>query len=387
MRTINQSRTWKYMLAGTLAGVSGAIVLMIAVTLGLGVGLIWQYAYYRNIVVLSDRATTTMIEDVGRIPALLWGARWILLGMAVIGIPLARMERFAQRYPPPWRDRITMTALLAIVGAVVISGLLAQTDRALYTDINHAEGSGLPNLQELQNSVWYLLLIGIALALAIGGALWLYWSWWYSHWRRWMHLDAAAAPKDALETSSDDWFAKRQTRERQQRMILLLLAGSVLWTIAAIGGYEYVRTTVVSGDLAVQPSAPAAVRLTIARPTRALVVENTFGTGTATVTLLSSRDRAPVAQPVQLTFEDSNLGSKRVELDVADVPPGEYLLAAQLSAGAGGRVGYALLQGYATPALIAAILVGVGVGATLALMVLTISSFAEQRLINTTDRM
>jgi hypothetical protein len=231
-------------------------------------------------------------------------------------------------------------------------------------------------------------LIGIALALAIGGALWLYWSWWYSHWRRWMHLDAAAAPKDTLETSSDDWFAKRQTRERQQRMILLLLAGSVLFTIAAIGGYEYVRTTVVSGDLAVQQSAPAAaVRLAIARPTRALVVENTFGTGTATVTLLSSRDRAPVAQPVQLTFEDSNLGSQRVELDVADVPPGEYLLAAQLSAGTGGRVGYALLQGYATPVLIAAILVGVGVGAALALMVLTISSFAEQRLINTTDRL
>ena len=177
MRTINQSRTWKYMQAGTHAGASGAIGLIIAVTLGLCVGLIWQYAYYRNIVVLNDRATTTMIEDVGRIPAFLWGSRWILLGMAVIGIPLARMERFAQRYPPPWRDRITMTALLAIVGAVVISGLLAQTDRALYTDINHAEGSGLPNLQELQNSVWYLLTIGIALALAIGGALWLYWSW------------------------------------------------------------------------------------------------------------------------------------------------------------------------------------------------------------------
>src|SRR5689334_11545454 len=213
MQPIKLSRPWKYMLAGTLAGASGAIGLMIAVTLGLSVGLLWQYAYYRNIVVLNNRATTTMIEDVGRIPAFLWGSRWILVGMTVIGIPLARMELFAQRYAPPWRNRITATALLAIVGAVVVGGLLAQTDQALYTDINRAEGSGLPGLQNLQNSVWYLLMVGVALALAIGGALWLYWSWWYARWRRWMHLDAPAAPQDALETSSEDWFARRQAHE------------------------------------------------------------------------------------------------------------------------------------------------------------------------------
>jgi hypothetical protein len=376
------------MLAGTLAGASGAIGLMIAVTLGLSVGLLWQYAYYRNIVVLNDRATTTMIEDVGRIPAFLWASRWILLGMAVGGIPLARMERFAQRYPPPWRDRITLTALLAVVGAVVISVLLTQTDRSLYSDINRAEGSSLATLQDLQNSIWYLLIIGVALALAIGGALWLYWSWWYARWRRWMRLDAVTAPKDALETSSDDWFSQRQARERHQRMILLLLAGSVLFTIAALGGYEYVRTTVQSGDLAVEPSTPAvAARLAITRPTRALVVENTFGVGTATVTLLSSRDRAPVAAPVQIAFEEANLGSQRVELNVTDLPSGEYLLTAQLGTGSGGRVGYALLQGYATPVLIAAILAGIGAGATLALAVLTFGSFTEQRLINTADRM
>ena len=114
------------------------------------------------------------------------------------------------------------------------------------------------------------------------------------------------------------------------------------------------------------------------------MVENTFGTGTATVTLLSARDRAPVAAPVQLAFEDSDLGSQRVELNVADLPPGEYLLTAQLGAGSGGRVGYALLQGYTTPVLITAILVGIGVGAALALVVLTIGIFAEQRLTGTT---
>ena len=110
------------------------------------------------------------------------------------------------------------------------------------------------------------------------------------------------------------------------------------------------------------------------------MVENTFGTGTATVTLLSARDRARVADPVQLAFEDADLGSQRVELNVADLPDGEYLLTAQLGAGTGGRVAYA------TPVLIAAILVGIGVGAALALVVLMIGLFAEQRLTGTTDR-
>jgi len=153
MQAMNQSRSWKYMLAGTLAGVSGAIGLMLIMTLGLGVGLIWQYAYFRNIQVLSHRATTTMLEDMRGIPEFLWNSRWILVAMAVGGIPLARMERFAQHFPPPWSNRITANALLAVVGAVVTSVLLTQTDRSLYSDVLQPNGSGLPRLQELQSLV------------------------------------------------------------------------------------------------------------------------------------------------------------------------------------------------------------------------------------------
>jgi hypothetical protein len=376
------------MLAGTLAGASGAIGLMIAMTLALGVGLIWQYAYFRNIQVLSDRATTSMFEDVRGIPEFLWNSRWILVGMAVSGIPLARLERFAQRFPPPWSNRITANALLAVVGVVVTSVLLTQTDRSLYSDVLQPSGSGLPGLQELQSSVWYLIMISVALALGIGGALWLYWSWWYSHWRRWMHLDTTTAPKDAPETSSDDWFVQRRARERNQRMILIVFAGCVLFTFAAVSGYEYVRTTIQSGALSIEQTAPAAaLRLAITRPKHALVVENTVGNGTVTITLLSARDRTQVADPTQLAFQGADLGSQRVALNVADLPAGEYLLTAQLRAGTGGQVGYALLQGYTTPVLIAAILVGIGVGAALALAALTVSIVAEQRIVSSADRM
>jgi hypothetical protein len=375
------------MLAGTLAGASGAIGLLLVLTLGLGVGLLWQYAYYQNIPVLNDRAASTMSGDVRRLPEFLWGMRWIVLGMVLSGIPLAWMERFAQRFPPPLRDRLTAVALLAVVCAVVLSMLLTQTDRSIYESIGRSEGSSLPNLQELQNSVWYLIVVGIALALAIGGALWLYWSWWYRHWRRWMRLDAPPALADAPAQSSDDWFANRQAREKRLRLILLLLAGSVLFTAAAVAGYEYVRTTIRSGDLAVQPAAPAAAaRLAIARPTRALVVENTFGSGTATVNLLSASDRAPVAGPAELAFEGSTLGSQRMSLSIADLPAGDYLLTAQLGAGAGGRVGYALAQGYGAIVPLAGLLVGVGVGVLLALLVLLLGVIAEQRLSDRSDR-
>jgi hypothetical protein len=376
------------MLAGTLAGASGAAGLLIVVSLALGIGLLWQYAFYRNIPVLNDRAATTVTEDVSRLPQFLWGTRWIVLAMIIGGIPLARMERFAQRYTPPLRDRLTAIVLLAVVGAVVISALLTLTDRSLYTDIHRAEGTSLAGLQELQNSVWYLIMIGVALALGIGGALWLYWSWWYTHWRRWMRLDAAPTLQDAPEASADDWFARRQARERRQRIILLLLAGSVLFTAAAVAGYEYVRTRIQSSELSVQPTAPAAAaRLAIVRPSRALVVENTFGKGAATVTLLSASDRAPVSNPAQLTFEEAQLGSQRVDLGIADLPAGNYLLTAQLSDGDGGRVGYALVQGYGAIVPIAASLVGIGVGSALALIVLLLGMLAEQRISDRADRL
>jgi hypothetical protein len=203
-----------------------------------------------------------------------------------------------------------------------------------------------------------------------------------------MRLDTPTALADAPEQSSDDWFANRQAREKRQRLILVLLAASVLFTAAAVAGYEYVRTTILSGDLSVQPAQPAAAaRLTLARPTRALVVENTFGSGTATANLLSARDRAPVAGPAELAFKDGALGVQRVPLSVADLPQGEYLLTAQLGTGAGGRVGYALAQGYSSLVPIAGVLVGVGAGAVLALVVLLLGVIAEQRLSDRSDRM
>ena len=376
------------MLAGTLAGASGAAGLLLAISVALGIGLVWQYAYYRNVPALGDRAATTVLQDVSRVPGFLWGTRWIVLAMVISGIPLARLDRFAQRYPPPWRNRLAAAALLAVVGAIVIGVLLTQTDQALYDEINQAQATTLRSMQDMQSSIWYLILLGVPLALMIGGALWLYWSWWYTHWRRWMRLDAEPALTDAPEISADDWFAIRQERARPQRTTLLLLAGSLLFTTASVAIYEYVRTQIQSGDVSVERLAPAAVvRLPIKRPTHALAVENTFGNGRVSIVVLSAGDRAPVSEPVELVFQEGRLGNQRVPLKIADLPSGDYLLSAQLNGGESGRAGYALIQGYTALVPIAAALVGIGVGSALALVALLLGVIAEQRLSDRSDRL
>jgi hypothetical protein len=170
--------------------------------------------------------------------------------------------------------------------------------------------------------------------------------------------------------------------------MLALLAASVLLTAASVAGYEYVRTQIQSGDLSVQRLAPAAVvRLPITRPTHALAVENTFGNGAVSVVVLSARDRAPVSEPVELVFQQGRLGNQRVPLDIADLPPGDYLLSARLAGGESGRAGYALIQGYAALVPIAAALVGIGVGSALALVILLLGVIAEQRLSDRSDRL
>jgi hypothetical protein len=231
---------------------------MLALALLFGIGVFWQYLFYSNVPGIDTRALPSVLQDLTGLPGLFWGSRWILLVLILSGIPLASLDHFTQRYPHPWRERLTPVILLMVVCTVVITVLLVQADQSLHADTNQLGGEGLATLRERQSSVWALILLGAPLALAIAGITWFYWSWWYTRWRRWMQLDPAPAQVEAVESSADDWFAMRQARERRQRMILVLLAASALLTAAAIASYDYVRTEIRSGELWVQPSAPAA---------------------------------------------------------------------------------------------------------------------------------
>lgn len=364
------------MLAGALAGAGGAAGLAAALALLLGIGMLWQYAFSSSIPVIRDTALGAVLEDVGRLPSFIWGWRWLFLGLIVGGALLAGLDALVQRSALPWRERIGAAALLAVVGAAVVAAILIWADQFLFAGVDQTES--LPSLVERRLSVWNLVLIGATLAFAIAGATWLYWSWWYRHVRGWMRLPPALAP--AAGASADDWFATRQTHGRHLRVVLALLAVALPLAGAAVFGYEAVRTEVRSGALQVDAAAPRAdVRLRLARPARRLVVENTFGSGTVSVALLPLQGGVPVAGPVELEFANARLGSERAVLDIQALPPGDYLLSAQIRTGDGGRVGFALLQSHGALVPAMAGLVGICTGAALGLALLLAGMLAQRR--------
>ncbi|MEN9934767.1 MAG: hypothetical protein RLZZ387_1346 [Chloroflexota bacterium] len=369
----------RYLLAGALAGISSVAGLALASVVVLLLGLLWQYAFNRNLPIIGNTALGAAVEDVGRIPSFLWSWRWPLLGMGIAGVPLAYAERLARRSPYPWRDRIVGAGLLGVVGAALTTGLLATADQPLY-DIRN-QTSGLPTLAERQPAAWNLLLVAVLLALAISGAVWLLWSWWYARWRRWLHLaDPAPAQEQALRTA-DASIAERRSVARIRALALIAAVASLALAAAGVAGFEAARAKIRSGDISADPLSPnVAVRLSLHAPERQLMVENTYGGGSASAVVLSASEQTPVSPPVELTFTSGQLGGERAALDVAGLPPGAYLLNIQLRSGEGVRVGYALLQSYAPLVPAASAVAGLGVGGVLGVGALLMGMAAEGRL-------
>lgn len=366
----------RFLLAGVLAGLSSVAALALAATLLLAIGVFWQYSFNSTIPIIRDMAPGAALDDMGRIPSFLWGWRWALLAMAAAGVPLAYAERLAQRIPYPWRERIVGASLLGIVGAVVTGVVFATADDPLY-DIRNQTGS-LPTLAERQQPGWSLLLVAALVSLAITGLVWLMWSWWYAHWRRWMGLPASRGA--ASSRTADEWLAARQAHARFLRRVALLTAAGAGLLVAGMLAYGSARTQVRSGDIWAEPDSPnVATRFALSRPTRQLMVENTHGSGSVAVAVLAEDNQAPLAGPVLLTF-DGELGVQREALDVAGLPDGGYLLNAQLRSGAGGRVGYVLLQGATPLAPAASAAVGLGLGLALAGAALLASIAAHRQV-------
>lgn len=376
---MNSNPVVKPLLAGAFAGASGVAALALILVLWLGIGLAWQYAFYSSIPVIRDMALPAVIQDVNRLPSFLWSWRWALLALALVGAPLAYVDYLGERYPSPIRERLAGVVLLAIVSTAIIAGLLIQIDQSLYGNLALMRNESLPNARELQGAVANLVLIGLVVSLAVAGGIWLYWSWWYRHWRRWMRITAPPAAHTESMVHPDVWFERRRQRERLRLGAGLTLAGLVALAVGATSAYAAVRTVILSGDIRLAADAPLAeTRLSFTRPTRALVIENTFGGGSAAVSLLAAGDGALVAGPVDVTFAGGRLGSERAELPVSDLPPGDYLLRAEGRDGAEGRVGFALLQSDGALVTLTAILAGIGVGGALGVAVLLLATLAQR---------
>jgi hypothetical protein len=220
------------------------------------------------------------------------------------------------------------------------------------------------------------MFVALPVALGAGGAVWLYWSWWFGHWQTWLGVQAQPATPEAA--TPDIWLARRTARERMLRVVLIVLGASLLALVGALQLYQQVQTTIQSGTLWATPDAPRAeLRLALQQPQRRLMVENTFGTGTVEVSLVGP-DGANVIPQQQVTFAGARIGNQRTALPVEALPPGVYVLQTQLQQGEGGQMGYALVQGSPAAHQAGALLVGLAVGLFLALAVLFVSVYVQR---------
>ena len=363
--------SWKYILAGALAGLCLAIMAMLCIIFILYTGVFWQYLFNSQIPIIQDTAWLAVTQDMSRLPSFLWGWRWIVVATTLSGIILAFLEHLTKGLDTPWRRPVFQMIVFTSIGTIIITQLLIVQSEALRSISNAAER--IATLAQNQPSIWQNLLLASVAGFALAGVLWMSWNWWYERWCGWL------APKkqgyiDAPELSSEQWFVQRKASSKVQRILLLLLPLSVLAIFGAATSYDLARPSILSGELWVDANTPQAhVPLTITTSSPSMFVENTFGTGSVEVAVFDSNNALQI-EPVILTFHDNQVSYERTQLALANLKQASYVLQAQLKQGAGGRVGYALIQGNMQPTLIAALLLGLSTSFMLALMLALLSS-------------
>lgn len=373
---MKQSITVKDIGVGALAGASLMLVLMVFTTVMLLAGALWQYLFNSQIPVIRDFAGIAVMEDIGRLPEFLWGWRWLLLGMIVTGGTLALIERAVQRYPASWRNQIVIAVVFLVIGTLLITWQLLNIEEALFAGADQSDS--LATLAQRRANTWNQIGLSMVLALAAAGVVWAGWMWWYNGLRHWLGLDRRAHV-EAPQKTANDWFAQRQAHDQARRVLAVALLVSGVALIAATSAYEPARHLVQSGTIRAEADQPAGgVRMLLTRPERTLLIENTYGIGAVTLTLLSERDGQPTGVATTIRFRDTRVSFERSPLDVAHLPQGGYVLNAELSEGAGGRVSYALIQTNGIMLPILAVLVGLCSSAVLALAVMLIRTFIPE---------
>lgn len=347
------------------------LIVMVCVTLLIYVGALWQYAFNSSIPVINQTAAAALLQDASRIPGFLWGWRFIVLALAVGGMLLAWWERFVQRYPPLWRTGLVAAVVWVAVSALVIARTLTSAEQTVFDGGDASET--LATLGQQGAFVWGQLFFGIAITIFIAGIIWLSWTWWYPRWSRWLGLAPVLSVDGRSDVSADEWFARRQSRARARRTVVVALVGALVLLFALVALYDRSRASVQSGVVWVEPSVPQrGVQLVFDRPSRHLFVENSYGSGTVAVALAVNGAATP-APPVALTFTGGRASYERTPVEIGGLPAGVYVLSAQIRSGEGGRVSYALIQQNETLMAVFAVLVGVSVGSVLALVVLLIT--------------
>jgi hypothetical protein len=394
------------LVAGFLAGASGIAALLVFFTLLLLVSGFWPLiidvasGIHGNV---SFWATVgqALGESLGNLPAFFWSGRWGIVGLGLLGLLLALVDSLATRIARPWRQHMTLVALLGLVGTIVFALQYANRETLL------SWMAGRPQLMSLQGNAFVsdtgALLIGVLITLPAAYVIWALWHWWDVRWQRWLGRRRGEFKEVAPVTAGGEWLAEQERLHRIKRgapeaptptaplaqaapesqplrLFLLLLAATTAALLASIWLYNQSGSQVGSRDLFVSTQSPdATAALQFRREPRQVIVVGISGEGQAEVALGSAQQPQQPLKTVALPLTGARASAQSAALDMAGMQPGNYWLRVGLQAGEHGQVRYTTLQGGGLWAQVAAWAIGLAAGAWLLLGALIVCELLAAR--------
>ncbi len=380
------------MIAGFLAGASGlAGLLLLPILLLVGSGflsLIRELAIgQQGDVGFWSALATSIVRSLRSLPGYFWSARWGMVALGLLGILLALLESWKPHIQRRWRDQVGLVVTAATVSGLIFGGIYAYR-AVLYRLV--ADRPELSNQQEVVlTSTGAQLALGALTALALTYLIWASWRFWYERWSTVLRLSqpatSVAAPTRPQAAATDDW------RTYQQRMAQLrrdpqsqvesapapvanqpaqpgigphILAGLVLTSVLLYflaRTYDDIGPGLLNAGMWVTADQRAnAAPLSFPREPARIVVSNTGGSGTVGLRLTEQGETVREVGAMRLPGNPRTYAAEEIQLD--DLPAGEYTLEATLQDGDGGLLNYAALYGGGLPGRLLAAALGLAAG-------------------------
>lgn len=380
------------MIAGFLAGASGLaglLLLLILLLVGFGfLSLVRELAIgQQGEVGFWSALGTSIARSMRSLPGYFWSARWGMLALGLLGILLALSESWKLRVQRRWRDQVGLVVTAAAVSGLIFGGIYAYRE-VLYRLV--ADRPELSNQQEVVlTSTGAQLFLGALTALAFTYLIWTSWHFWYERWSTVLRLSqpesSVAEPVQPQVAAADDWRAHQQRMARLRRdpeavdesspppvvnqptkhgigphILAGLVVTSVLLYFLA-RAYDDIGPGLLNAGMWVTTDQRAnAVSLSFPREPVRMVVSNTGGSGTVGLRLTEQGETVRVVGVMRLPGNPRTYAAEEMQLD--DLPAGEYTLEATLHDGEGGLLNYAALYGGGLPGRLLAAAIGLAAG-------------------------
>ena len=385
------------MIVGFLAGASGlAGLLLLLILLLVGFGF---FSLIRELAIGQQEDAgfwsamgTSIARSLRSLPGYFWSARWGMLALGLLGILLALSESWKLRIPRRWRDHVGLVVTAGTVSGLIFGGIYAYRE-VLYRLI--ADRPELSNQQEVVlTSTGAQLALGVLTTLALTYLIWASWRFWFERWSSVLRLSgpesSITAPVQPQVAAADDWRAYQQRMAQLRRdpqaddesssppavhkptnqgigphiLAGLVVTSMLLYFLAQ--AYDDIGPGLLNAGMWVTTGQRTnAVSLSFPREPVRMVVSNTGGSGTVGLRLTEQGETVRDVAAMRLPGNPRTYAAAEMQLN--DLPAGEYTLEATLRDGEGGLLNYAALYGGGLPGRLLAAAIGLAAGAWAAL--------------------